>query len=179
MFPLLSEGLVRDRHILGEATYAALLEMALLGDERDLPWAEQDHVVGVVESHSRIRRRNNSDVGSEERPRSEETRTEDEDLAAGVWWDCDSQDGGARGGTGRVLDDAQQIRNVLPLALILQYLPTMANSVQVCVHLRLLWNPPWTHKKKIQLCAGVTLIWDISCFLRSKRRCPVDLVLSH
>lgn len=130
VFPLLSEGLVRDRHILGEATYAALLEMALLGDERDLPWAEQDHVVGVVESNSRIKRRN-SHLGSEERPRSQEIKTEDEDLAAGVWWDCDSQDGGARGGTGHVLDDAQLIRNVLPLALILQNLPTMASSVQV------------------------------------------------
>lgn len=133
MFPLLSEGLVRDRHILGEATYAALLEMALLGDERDLPWAEQDHVVGIVKANPRSKRRNNSDVGSAERPLSEETWTEDEDLTAGVWWDCDSQDGGARGGTGHVLDDAQLIRNVLPLALILQYLPTMANSVQVCV----------------------------------------------
>lgn len=123
---------MRDRHILGEATYAALLEMALLGDERDLPWAEQDHVVGIVESNSRTKRRNNSSLRSEERRLSEEeTRTEDEDLAAGVWWDCDSQDGGARGGTGHVLDDAQLIRNVLPLALILQCLPTMANSVQV------------------------------------------------
>lgn len=142
MFPLLSEGLVRDRHVLGEATYAVLLEMALLGDERDLPWAEQDHVVGVVESNSRFRRRN-GDLRSEERPPSEEIRAEDEDLAAGVWWDCDSQDGGARGGTGHVLDDAQLIRNVLPLALILSYLPTMANSVQVCcVPVPFLWNFP-------------------------------------
>lgn len=132
MFPLLSEGLVRDRHILGEATYAALLEMALLGDERNLPWAEQDHVVGFVESNTRIKRRNNNDLESEEGPLSEYIRTEDEDLASGVWWDCDSQDGGARGGTGHVLDDAQLIRNLLPLALILQFLPTMANSVQVC-----------------------------------------------
>eukprot|EP00752_Nemacystus_decipiens_P002115 g2019.t1 len=134
VFPLLSEGLVRDRHILGEATYAALLEMALLGDERDLPWAEQDSVVGVVEANYRFKRHNNSDLGSQEGRRSEETSTEDEDLTAGVWWDCGSQDVDARGGTGHVLDDAQLIRNVLPLALILQYLPTMASSVQVRSH---------------------------------------------
>lgn len=131
MFPLLSEGLVRDRHILGEATYAALLEMALLGDERDLPWSEQAHVVGTATENSRDGCRSSSDFELKDRPRSEGASAEDDELAAGVWWDCDSQDAGDRGGDDHVLDDAQLIRNVLPLALILQYLPTMANSVQV------------------------------------------------
>lgn len=131
VFSLLSEGLVRDRHILGEATYAALLEMALLGDERDLPWSRQAHVVGIVKENSRLGRRSSSEFELKERPQAEGVNAEDDELAAGVCWDYDSVDAAACARDGHVLDDAQLIRNVLPLALILQYLPTMANSVQV------------------------------------------------
>lgn len=123
---------MRDRHMLGEATYAALLEMALLGDERELPWSGQDRVAGIVEATHRTHLRNSSDLDSEERLRSEGSSTQDDDLTAGVWWDCDSQNGGARGGTANVFDDSLLIRNVLPLALILQCLPTMSNSIKVC-----------------------------------------------
>ncbi len=112
---------------MGEATYAALLEMALLGDERELPWSGQD----LVEATHRTHLRSGSDLESEERLRSEGLSTQDDDLTAGVWWDCDSQNGGVRGGTANVLDDSQLIRNELPLALILQCLPAMANSVKV------------------------------------------------
>lgn len=122
---------MRDRHTLGEPTYAALLEMALLADERELPWSGQDHVAGTVEANPRISLRGSGDLESEGRPRSEGLSTQDDDLTAGVWWDCDSQNGSARGGTANVLDDAQLIRNVLPLALIFQCLPAMANSVKV------------------------------------------------
>lgn len=127
VFPLLSEGLMRDRHALGESTYAALLEMALLADEREVPWSEQVHVMGIVNASKNAR-------GEGDWPGGE--NSQDEDLAASVWWNCEqlytessSGDGGAR--NGQVLDDAQLIRNVLPLALILQYLPIMASSVQV------------------------------------------------
>lgn len=137
---------MRDRHVLGEATYAALLEMALLGDERDLPWSVQAHVVGIVKENPRLGRRSSSDFEGEERPQSEVVSAENGELFAGLWWDDDSQDAGTRGRDGHVLDDAQLIRHVLPLALILQYLPTMANSVQVCVcvcfHVTLTLCPP-------------------------------------
>lgn len=118
--------------MLGEATYAALLEMALLGDERDLPWSGQAHVIGIVKDNSRLGRSSSSDFELKERPQLEGVTAEDDELDAGVWWDCDSQDADDHRDS-HVLDDAQLIRNVLPLALILQYLPTMASSVQVCV----------------------------------------------
>lgn len=119
--------------MLGEATYAALLEMALLGDERDLPWSGQAHVIGIVQDNPRLGRSSSSDFELKERPPPDGVTAEDDELAASVWWDFDSQDADNRGRDGHVLDDAQLIRNVLPLALILQYLPTMASSVQVCV----------------------------------------------
>lgn len=122
---------MRDRHVLGEGSYAALLEMALLCDERDLAWSRQDRVAGIVTGSSRTGRQ----LESAETPQSEAAIAEDEVLTAGVWWDCDSQDTHVHGRSGDVLDDAQLIRNVLPLALVLQYLPTMAKSVQVCVSL--------------------------------------------
>lgn len=122
---------MRDRHSLGEPTYAAILEMALLGDEREIPWSEQVHVVGIVNA-ANLRRghrySDNHESGEGRRPGGESA---EEDLAASIWWNCDSLDAGSGGGSGHVLDDAQVIRNVLPLALILQYLPTMPSSVQV------------------------------------------------
>ncbi|CAM9130173.1 unnamed protein product, partial [Hapterophycus canaliculatus] len=134
VFPLLSEGLVRDRHVLGEGSYAALLEMALLCDERDLPWSRQDRVAGIGDGSSRSRRPTISTLESAGTPRSGRSSTEDEVLTASVWWDCDSQSTHVDGRSGGVLDDAQLIRNVLPLALVLQYLPTMAKSVQERSH---------------------------------------------
>lgn len=122
---------MRHRHSLGESTYAALLEMALLGDEHHVPWSGQGHVVGVVNANSRFGQRSSSDLEMKEGSSPEGASTEDDELARGVWWDYDLRDAGVRGGTDHVLDDTQLIRNVLPLALILQHLPTMASSVQV------------------------------------------------
>ncbi|CAM9496985.1 unnamed protein product, partial [Ectocarpus fasciculatus] len=134
VFPVLSEGLMRHRHSLGGSTYAALLEMALLGDEHDVPWSGQGHVVGIVNANSRFGQRSSSDLEMKERSSPEGASTEDDELARGVWWDYDLRDAGVRGGKGHVLDDTQLIRNVLPLALILQHLPTMASSVQERSH---------------------------------------------
>lgn len=59
---------------------------------------------------------------------------EDAELSARVWWNHKAY-GVVRGGgnepRGQVFDDDYLIRNVRPLALIVQYLPTMAYSVQV------------------------------------------------
>lgn len=112
---------MRDRHILGEGTYAALLEMALLGDERELPWSEQIQTVGVI--HSRSGRSSNRHQEMEDRKRPRGFGMDEEELADVVH----------DGGNDRVLDDAQLIRNVLPLVLIFQCLPAMPNSVQVCL----------------------------------------------
>lgn len=114
---------MRDRHVLGEGTYAALLEMVLLGDERELPWSEQVQTIGVIhsaDSRSGGSSSNHQEQGDGKRPRG--LGVQEEELADVIHGR----------GKDRVLDDAQLIRNVLPLVLIFQSLPAMTNSVQVC-----------------------------------------------
>lgn len=112
---------MRDRHILGEGTYAALLEMVLLGDERELPWSQQVQTIGTIHSaDSRSGRSSSSHQERGDRKRPRGFGVEEEELADVVHG----------GGNDRVLDDAQLIRNVLPLVLIFQCLPAMTNSVQ-------------------------------------------------
>lgn len=123
---------MRDRHILGELTYAALLEMALLEDECEVPWHEQLCALSIVNAwSSKSERQTSSDFQPEEGTHARGGNAEDEELIASVWWKCDSQGAGSDRRAAQVLDDAQLIRNSLPLALILRYLPTMAKSVQV------------------------------------------------
>ncbi|CAN0506197.1 unnamed protein product, partial [Ectocarpus sp. 8 AP-2014] len=83
VFPILSEGLMRHRHSLGESTYAALLEMALLGDEHDVPWSGQGHVVGIVNANSRFGQHGSSDLEMKESSSPERASTEDGELARG------------------------------------------------------------------------------------------------
>lgn len=129
IFPLLSAALMRDRDVLGEMTYGALLEMALLVDERESPWSEQVDIINIVEI-----------MNSRATPTCRTTNEEEElgcgsslnDEVGGNFW-CRQQVQGARNGvdTGLLIDDRHIIRNVLPLALILKHLPHMASSVQV------------------------------------------------
>lgn len=132
-FPVISEALMQHRHDLGEPTYVALLEMALLGDERHVPWSEQLRVIGIVNAVN-ARSEQHTSNGSEltEGMRLKEEGGEGEELAASVWWNHHSRDPDDDRGDVQVLDDTQRIRNILPLALILQYLPAMESSVQVC-----------------------------------------------
>lgn len=134
VFPLLSEALMRDRHLLGESTYGALLEMALLADEHEVPWSEQVSVIGIVNAENCRRKKKNGSTGDalDRKTDARSKRAVSDELAPSLWWNRqEAQD--ARDVTGQelVLDDTQRIRNVLPLALILQHLPTMGGSVQV------------------------------------------------
>ncbi|CAM9566448.1 unnamed protein product, partial [Ectocarpus sp. 13 AM-2016] len=172
VFPILSEGLMRHRHSLGESTYAALLEMALLGDEHDVPWSGQGHVVGIVNANSRFGQLSSSDLETKESLSPEGASTEDGELARGVWWDHDLRDADVRGGKGHVLDDTQLIRNVLPLALILQHLPTMASSVQERSHgdLLLMLKLNRANREKVMELSSVNRgkfwgIWERCMFL--------------
>lgn len=122
---------MRHRHDLGEPTYAALLEMALLGDESEVSWAEQVHMAAIVSATTSQRGRDRYPDDMGRAHDSVDENNEDDVLAAGTWWNFDSPRASGRGGSSHVLDDAQLIRNSLPLVLILQHLPTMASAVQV------------------------------------------------
>lgn len=156
---------MRNRHTLGEPTYAALLEMTLLEDEREVPWPEQARMVGVMNAASSRcgQHRISGGVWADTTlPRG--ISPEDKELTVGVWWTCGSHDTRDGVESGHVLDDAQLVRNVLPLTLILQYLPTMAESVQVRA-CRALKN----------IC-GVDICDVIPCFSTVKaRRCVCSL----
>lgn len=133
VFPLLSEALMRDRHLLGESTYGALLEMALLADEREVPWSEQVGVIGIVNAENcRRNQPTNNGVALDEETDARSERAVSDELAPSMWWNRqEAQDASDARGQQLILDDTQRIRNVLPLALILQHLPTMGGSVQV------------------------------------------------
>lgn len=123
---------MQHRHDLGEPTYGALLEMALLGDEREVPWSEQLRVISIVNAvNAGSERRTSSGEEWGEGVRLKEEGGEGEEISASVWWNHHSRDPDDDRGDVQVLDDTQRIRNILPLALILQYLPGMESSVQV------------------------------------------------
>lgn len=122
---------MRDRHLLGESTYAALLEMSLLADERDLPWSEQVRVLSIVSAViSRPVWPSSTDDKVPEASWPQWEKIANDELAGTFWWNLEAQDAND-GRDELVLDDTQLIRNSLPLVLILQHLPTMAGSVQV------------------------------------------------
>lgn len=130
---------MRDRHTLGESTYCGLLEMSLLGDERDVPWSKQATVLALVDTlHSRARNLGLNRRTSVVEEQAQKRANEDAELSARVWWNHEAY-GVVRSGHGgggneprdQVFDDDYLIRNIRPLALIVQYLPTMAYSVQV------------------------------------------------
>lgn len=124
---------MRDRHLLGESTYAALLEMALLADEREVAWSEQGDVISVANAENYpCRQRSGSRGASDDKNDYRRGSAANDKLAASIWLNGPgAQDPSDGRGEGLVLDDTQRIRNVLPLALILQHLPTMAGSIQV------------------------------------------------
>lgn len=155
VFPVISEALMQHRHDLGEPTYVALLEMALLGDERQVPWSEQLRVIGIVNAVN-ARSEQHTSNGSEltEGMRLKEESGEGEELAASVWWNHHSRDPDDDRGDVQVLDDTQRIRNILPLALILQYLPAMESSVQVYS----IGPPLWCNIARIAPVRGAALV---------------------
>lgn len=124
---------MRDRHLLSESTYGALLEMALLADEREVPWSKQVDMIAVVNTdHYRQNRLSGGRVASEQDGEVGSISVVGDGGAPSMWWDCqEAQDASDSRAKGLVLDDTQRIRNMLPLVLILQHLPTMGSSVQV------------------------------------------------
>lgn len=153
LFPVMAKGFMRDRHALGESTYCGLLEMSLLGDERDVPWSKQATVLALVDTlHSRASL-NRRTMAMEEQ--TQMRANDDTEFSSIGWWNHEAYGivRSVRGGHGsggnqprdQVFDDDYLIRNVRPLALIVQYLPTMAYSVQVghtptCLQCLILYN---------------------------------------
>lgn len=130
VFPLLSEALSRDRHHLGETTYVALLEMALLVDERDVPWCDQIHVTTIVKNVSMQPGFSGNTSGDPHKRKQRRGSTASLEATSSLWWDLqeDTNDGRSNG---LIIDDTQLLHNILPLALIMQHLPNMTTPMQV------------------------------------------------